>query len=46
MDQNNAVIYRQMNYDHASAVLQKGQQRLRLPFDKLYNAGSAFMPGL
>ncbi|HTE34399.1 MAG TPA: thiol-activated cytolysin family protein [Chryseolinea sp.] len=46
MDQNGAQDVRQINFSNASALLQKNQQRLRLPFDKNYNAGGAFLPGL
>ena len=46
MDQTGAQNVRQINFSNASALLQKNQQRLRLPFDKNYNAGGAFLPGL
>jgi hypothetical protein len=46
MDQNGAQNVRQINFSNAAVLLQKNQQRLRLPFDKNYNAGGAFMPGL
>jgi hypothetical protein len=46
MDQNGTPTERRITFNNASALLQKNQQRLRLPFDKNYNAGGAFMPGL
>ena len=46
MDQNGAQNVRQINFSNAAVLLQKNQQRLRLPFDKNFNAGGAFMPGL
>jgi hypothetical protein len=45
-DQNGAQNIRQINFNNAAALLQKNQQRLRLPFDKNYNAGGAFLPAL
>ena len=46
IDQNGALNPRQINFSNAQVLLQKNQQRLRLPFDNRYNAGSGFLPGL
>lgn len=45
-DQTGAQDVKQINFDNAQALLQKNQQRLRLPFNGLFNAGGPFMPGL
>ena len=45
-DQNGASLPYQLNFSNARALLQKDQQRLRLPFNALFNPGGAFMPGL
>lgn len=45
-DQNGANQPYQMNFANARALLQKDQQRLRLPFNAQFNPGGAFMPGL
>lgn len=46
IDQNGALLSKQINFSNAQVLLQKNQQRLRLPFDNNYNAGSGFLPGL
>lgn len=46
VDQNGAVDVRTLNFNNAAALLQKNQQRLRLPFNNAFVAGGAFMPGL
>jgi len=46
-DQNGgSPTVRMMDFTNARALLQKNQQRLRLTFDKNFNAGGATMPGL
>ena len=44
-DQYKAIQHRQFNFN-ASVYLKKDQQRVRLPFDGMFNAGGVFMPGL
>ncbi len=43
-DQNGALDVKQMTYNNTAVLLQKNQQRLRLPFDNMYRAGSPFLP--
>ena len=45
-DQSGATDVRNINFNNAAALLQKNQQRLRLPFSNGFIGGGAFMPGL
>jgi hypothetical protein len=46
-DQNGgSPTVRMLDFSNARVLLQKNQQRLRLTFDKNFNAGGATMPGL
>ena len=45
-DQNGATDVRNINFNNAAALLQKNQQRLRLPFNRDFIGGGALLPGL
>ncbi|MBL7752072.1 MAG: hypothetical protein JNN29_11865 [Chitinophagaceae bacterium] len=44
MDQNNSIVQKQIQFNNLAVLMQKNQQRLRLPFNGLFQPGGAFMP--
>lgn len=43
-DQNGAIDQKQIQFNNLAVLMQKNQQRLRLPFNALFQPGGAFMP--